>query len=149
MIIPKILLLTSAIGAAALAAPATADGPQVLHFRAETVQTRLVDVAPPRPSLGDSEVASGLLVDGNGRTLGRFGTTCTRVGLRPGLAQCDGWGTFPGGRLTVAGLVRDGADRQLWAITGGTGSYRAARGELRLEDMKEGQTALTATFVDG
>jgi len=151
MFLAKTLLLAGTLGAVALASPATAGERQTLHLRALTTQTRYVDLTLPRASLGDEQVASGTLVDDRGRRSGTFGAACTVVGATAGrhLLRCDGWASLADGELTFAGLSRTGANRHTLAITGGTGSYRTARGEIKLRDVADRETDVMVLLADG
>jgi hypothetical protein len=148
MFLAKTLLLTSTIGAISLASPAAAGGPESVHLTAVTTQSRIVDVAPGRTALGTRLVASGVLIDVRGRRSGRFGAVCTVVGVAAGRTAelCEGWGSLPEGQLTFAGRSDTASRQNLGAITGGTGRYGGARGEIRLVELRARRTAVTILF---
>jgi hypothetical protein len=151
MFVAKTLLLAGALGAAALAAPGRAGGPQTMHLWAKTTQTRLVDMPPAHASLGDEQLASGRLVDDFGNAAGTFGVGCTAVGVFRGrvLLRCDGWAALAGGQLTIAGRTRSDTGDSTFAVTGGTGLYRTARGDVQLHQVANRNTAVTVTLIDG
>src|SRR3981081_1199110 len=60
---------------------------------------------------------------------------CVRISPKDGTYECN-WTTFLGnGQITVAGPFFDTKSSVL-AITGGTGAYRNARGEMNLKSLK-------------
>ena len=63
---------------------------------------------------------------------------CLRTVTGAGAAYECNWTTrLAGGQITVEGPFLDAADSTL-AITGGTGSYRGARGEMELHSREQG-----------
>jgi hypothetical protein len=57
-----------------------------------------------------------------------------------------GEGSVAGGQLAFAGMSRNNGAEDTLAITGGTGLYKAARGEIRLRGDKNDEHA-TVTLV--
>jgi hypothetical protein len=139
-----------ALAAATLPAPAATRGLETLYLRADTLQTKTIHVMPTHTSLGDEQVTSGTLVTLNGQRAGTFGTTCTLIAIYPQftLDRCDGWGQLTGGQLTIAGISRSNSSHATWAITGGTGTYQTARGEVQLNQLTNHQTAVTVTLAN-
>jgi hypothetical protein len=146
----KAFPLALTLGAINLTTPQVAQAPQTFDLRADNEQTKTIRVAPARVSLGDEQVTSGVLVDVNGRRAGTFGITCTLIAVHPQytLERCDGWGQLTAGQLTIAGISKSNTSHATWAITGGTGSYRTARGELQLDQLNNHQTAVTVTLAN-
>ena len=63
---------------------------------------------------------------------------CMRLDVKTGTWECL-WTTFlPGGELTVQGPFYDTRDSTL-SITGGTGTYRDARGQMGLHALDGGK----------
>jgi allene oxide cyclase len=63
---------------------------------------------------------------------------CTRLDPKLGTWECL-WTTFlPGGQITVQGPFYDTRDSTL-SITGGTGAYRTARGQMQLHALDGGK----------
>jgi hypothetical protein len=149
MILAKAFPLALTLGAITLATPTAAHGPQTFNLRADNEQTRTIRIAPGRISLGDEQVTSGVLVDVNGQRAGSFGITCTVIAVYPrySLERCDGWGQLAGGQLTIAGVSRSNTSHAIWAITGGTGRYQTARGEVQLDQLNNRQTAVTVRLA--
>jgi hypothetical protein len=149
MILAKAFPLALTLSAITLATPTASHGPQTFNLRADNQQTKTIRVAPARVTLGDEQVTSGVLVDVNGQRAGTFGITCTLVAVYPQytLERCDGWGQLAGGQLTIAGSSRSNTSHATWAITGGTGNYQTARGEIQLNQLNNHQTAVTVTLA--
>ena len=149
MTLVKAFPLALTLGAITLATPTAAHGPQTFNLRADNQQTKTIRITPGRVSLGDEQVTSGVLVDANGQHAGTFGITCTLVALYPQytLERCDGWGQLTGGQLTIAGISQSNTSHATWAITGGTGSYQTARGEIQLDQLTSHQTDVTVTLA--
>lgn len=104
----------------------------------------VVDLGPEGDSLGDTLAFSNELYDeGNAEVLGRSQGACTRVEV--GAAwECTWTNMLPNGSLVVQGPFYDAADSVL-AITGGTGDYAGATGQMRLRAL-EGGTAFEFAF---
>jgi hypothetical protein len=149
MILAKALPLALTLGAITLATPTAAHGPQTFNLRADNQQTKTIHITPGRVSLGDEQVTSGVLIDANGQRAGTFGITCTLIAAYPQytLERCDGWGQLTGGQLTIAGISRSKSSHATWAITGGTGRFQTARGEVQVDQLNNHQTAVAVTLA--
>jgi hypothetical protein len=83
-------------------------------------------------SLGDTRVTRWTDLDRAGGTkIGAGRAVCTAAGSAGNVLSCIGSDSFPRGTLIWQG-VRDASlnrPRYRWAITGGTGKYRNARGQ--------------------
>jgi hypothetical protein len=67
----------------------------------------------------------------NKKKVGHDEGFCTRLDVKNGIWECL-WTTFlKGGQITVQGPYYDKRNSKL-SITGGTGAYRTARGEMSL-----------------
>jgi hypothetical protein len=103
-------------------------------------QLSLVDVGTPGPSAGDQVVLHDGLNRPDGSAAGSFQQACTTIVPGPspvaGAFECTGSITLAEGTLIIAGPFSATAPVQSQAITGGTGAFRAARGEvtIRAED---------------
>jgi hypothetical protein len=109
-----------------------------------------VDVAPDggAPSLGDYFVASEDLFR-DGRKVGISGVVCTfvRVEHPPSALQCQITARIGADQLTLQGLSFD-QPRNVLAITGGTGRWRNAGGQVVARDVSEGESAVTVFISD-
>lgn len=123
-------------GARCRSSPAGASGHAAAHhtFRVTTITTELsqVDVGAKGPSLGDGIVVSAKLLQGR-HQVGHQGAVCTTVSLNRQQAQCVATYSFRGGQITAQALVRLGSPAPyLVAITGGTGQYKGAEGQIHV-----------------
>lgn len=115
------------------------------------------DIKPNGSSVGDEFLLSQTLAGstGAGTTTGTADTTCTyvRIVREEGNAtpmavavQCTGVATFGQDELTYQGLnsfTPGGASISKFVVTGGTGSYADAKGEVRVTETGAG----TSTFA--
>ena len=127
-----------AVAALALAGTASADSgghakPISLVEADKTLQPTFVDTGKPGASAGDMAVIhDGVLR--NGSPAGSYNQVCTvaALGSSPFTSEfeCVGSITFKDGTITMAGPFVPANAEQSAAITGGTGAYRTARGEI-------------------
>jgi hypothetical protein len=96
--------------------------------------------------IGEFLVNQGTLIDDRGRTVGHYaahipGTTvATDV---PPQVQLTTTLSLAGGQITAQGLEEPPADGGTIAVTGGTGRYLGAKGEMRFHDTGETTTDIT------
>ncbi len=100
----------------------------------------------PGDHIGEFLVNHGTLTDPAGKTIGHYafhilGTTVAANGALPEV-QLTGTLSLPDGQITIQGLEEPPTDAGTIAITGGTGRYRLARGELRFKDTSDTTTDL-------
>ena len=103
-----------------------------------------LDLGAPGPSVGDQQIISMDVFKGDKR-VGESHVVCTTV--RAGIVQCDNVTNLPGGQIVATGLVTDAQEEQspfTQAITGGTGFYRNAHGQLTVSEA--GPEPATLTF---
>ena len=103
-----------------------------------------IDLGVPGPSVGDQQIISMDVFKGDKR-VGESHVVCTSV--RAGIVQCDNVTNLPGGQIVATGLVTDAQEEQspfTQAITGGTGFYRNAHGQLTVSEA--GPQPATLTF---
>jgi hypothetical protein len=145
------------IVAAALAAltltslsPASAHKPRddVFTITTKTIAQTPMDPAQP-PKLGDTSVITEDAYR-YGKKVGTSDLQCTIVRLDLAkhffAAQCFNTTVLPGGQITAQGYVTSNEIEQVpfkQAITGGTGEYRNARGELTVDEAGDGPAHLT------
>ncbi len=97
------------------------------------------------PGVGGADVKGNILTfnnpiynAANTKRVGHDEGFCTRVDPKLGIFECL-WTTFlHGGQITVQGPFYDTRNSVL-SITGGTGSYRRARGQMRLRSRNGGK----------
>jgi hypothetical protein len=124
-------------------APAGGPATRTLTILLKNSTVRTLDLAPAGPSQGDMRIITGpLFAPGGTRRIGRTDLVCTVTDPGKGAAakrqqtECEETFTLSGGTITAQGLhartalaahalpFRD-------AVTGGTGRYFGARGDLR------------------
>lgn len=135
---------------------ALADGDRgSLRFRATQTQFEALDDGAPGTSLGDVIVYADQFTDKRGREIGRDGGTCTTTTLLPGggiSMDCAATLVFPRGRITVHGETTFAGATDLPpftnAITGGTGAYRGAAGELHGDPLSATDYEYTVRLAD-
>ncbi len=133
-----------AVAALALAGTASADTAAKSHgshdrtirlVEADTqLQPTFVDTGKPGPSVGDIVVARDEVLRENGSPAGTFRQTCTLVDLAgnpfTSTYECAGSIALKDGTITMEGPLTPSQPESVAAITGGTGDYRTARGEI-------------------
>jgi hypothetical protein len=112
-----------------------------------------IDVGAPGFSLGDEVVFAGNLLR-DGKQVGRVGVVCTFVSTQnPDRveAQCPATATLPGGQITIQGVIVNRALNWTLPITGGSGLYDRARGQVVSRDVStptQPQVELTFYLVN-
>jgi hypothetical protein len=133
--------------------------PVMLVTLTHTNQTDF-DLGAPGPSVGDRFIVFGDAVR-SGAPGGTGGYECVTMLFRPGPSptaepaaltdQCSATLSLPEGQITAQGLVnRAGPIPVTIAITGGTGAYRAAHGEIETSGPNQaGDEPLTVRLILG
>jgi hypothetical protein len=128
----SIALTVAAVAAVATAAAASGDGArEVISFTTKQAHQTLLDHGEPGFGVDDIVVFSNDLYQ-HGRKIGEDGGTCTVIRVAPdgeATMYCAGNNSLPDGQISVAGFAAPGAPFEL-AITGGTGRYRTAHGQV-------------------
>jgi hypothetical protein len=105
-----------------------------------------LDLAAPGAGPGDQFTGTGDLFDDRGQKVGTSTFTC--ITAAEGLNQCAQVYALPGGKITTTGTTHPDSsatpifDARL-AVTGGTGRFVGAVGELRLVQTTTSQATLT------
>jgi hypothetical protein len=142
-----VLLATGLLGAGA------ARGETAIHVLWPTKSIKAeLDFGPKGPSMGDRIAARGPLVDPGDRSkkVGRAYVDCLVVKSFAGghgLFDCSYVLQLEGGTLTLTGIDPPGPSVVEFAVTGGSGDYRDARGDAVLTDFSKG-TDMMITLVD-
>ena len=142
-------LLVTTLSFASFASAHT-DNVKVLHLTGVQVEANEVDHDPAsdEPALGDGFVLSeDLLRDGH--KVGISGVACTFVRLEnpPSALQCQISARIGGDQLTLQGLAFD-QPRNVFAITGGTGRWRNAGGQVVVRDVSDTESDITLFITD-
>jgi hypothetical protein len=134
------------------------DQVQTIRLTATSFADKDIDLNSRGLSLGDYFVATENLFR-QGTKVGTDHATCTLTRLEPPTgtpkrfaAQCLATLVLPEGQVTAQG-VRTGAlsqrqpPRFTLAITGGTGAYNTAHGQVRIVDLNATDSRLTLTLI--
>jgi len=131
----------------------------VISLFSSTVQFKQLDLGDIGFSLGDEIVLSDdLRTAKGGASIGSDGGVCTVVRVdnaatATGTLQCPVTLSLRDGQLFTVGLVHlaNGGltGTQVVAVSGGTGAFRAAQGELALEFLTPTETKYTITLRRG
>jgi hypothetical protein len=138
-----LVLLTATGTVAAASAVAAADASvehddgsrghrQIIELVAEQADDSLLDLGDTGFGLGDQLLIADVLTR-HGHEVGRSAGTCQIVRLagEEFTVNCVTTLALPEGQLTVQGsLTVGGADPFIAAVTGGTGAFRSAHGEM-------------------
>jgi hypothetical protein len=114
-----------------------ADKQQTIRVLAVFTEFAEIDVGAAGFSLGDEVVFSGNLLR-NGEQVGRVGVVCTFVSTANAdrvEAQCPATATLPGGQIAVQGVIVNRSLNFTLPITGGSGRYQGAGGQLVSRDV--------------
>jgi len=132
--LPLFAAAVVAAGGTAVASPGHHTGHTItLREASATVQPAFVDIGKPGPSAGDQVVVRDGLVAADGAAAGTIRQACTLIdaGANPFVStyECASSLELADGTITLAGPFVPAKAEQAAAVTGGTGAYRAARGE--------------------
>jgi hypothetical protein len=132
-----VLLAVAATGAVAATAAFAGgssglSGPRVIHVVERPTSDQVIDTGRSGDSPGDLlPFANAIYNWSNTRRVGHDQGNCIRVGAA-GHWECM-WTTFlAGGHITVEGPFVESRRTSVLAVTGGTGAYRNARGQMIL-----------------
>ncbi|MEO3765175.1 dirigent protein [Streptomyces sp. B8F3] len=142
----------------AVAAAAHPDDGSSARSRTIRVEARLqvgeeLDLGATGRSVGDQFIFSGDLVSTEApgeRPVGRFGGFCVITDLERNAGQCSSTAVLPEGQITVQG-EQDGIPAPspaVNAITGGTGEFRTARGQMTQRLLTPSTWKLTFEVFD-
>jgi allene oxide cyclase len=141
-------LAAVAVAALAVAAVAVASGssaapqitqPTMLHVVEHPVTDTVVNTGPRGDTTGDLLTFHNKLFNAtNTKVVGRDQGSCIRINPARGSWECMWTNFVPGGHITVEGPFFDSHD-SIVTVTGGTGGYRNARGQMLLHARANGQ----------
>ena len=114
-------------------------GPRVIHVVERPITDQVIDIGTKGDSPGDQlPFANPIFNAGNSVRVGSDQGNCVRASASQGRWECM-WTTFlPGGQITVEGPFLDARATTLLAVTGGTGNFRNARGQMVLHTRRDG-----------
>jgi hypothetical protein len=137
---------TAALTTTAVAATASAARPVRAHSAGATIHVVEHAITDTEiPTGGGKDVKGNILTFNNPvfdaadkKRIGHDEGFCTRIAPKQGIWECL-WTTFlKAGQITVQGPFYDTRNSVL-SITGGTGAYRSARGEMVLKSRNGGK----------
>jgi allene oxide cyclase len=142
------VLVATAIAALALAAlvAAAPSYAKTAHASGKTVHViEHANTDAEAPGVGGKDVKGNILTfnnpvfdTANRRKVGHDEGFCVRLQVKLGIWECL-WTTFlKGGQITVQGPFYDTRNSEL-SITGGTGAYEGARGQIDLKSRDGGK----------
>jgi hypothetical protein len=126
------------------------DAGDTFRVVAITAEEDFLDLGDEGFSLGDQGVFSENLLKG-GEEVGHSGGVCAVTSLEREEVHCVVTAWFQGGQITVQGLIGIGADAPdtfVLSITGGSGKYKGAEGEVHARSVSETKEILTFHFED-
>jgi len=146
-------ILAAAVAALTLISLSPASAHKANNDRVFTVTTTTIDKTPhdvtKPPELGDTDVITEDVYR-YGKKVGTSDLQCTlvRIDLPKHFfaAQCFNTTVLPEGQITAQGYVTSNEIEKVpfkQAVTGGTGAYRNARGELTVDEAGDGPAHLT------
>jgi hypothetical protein len=145
-------ILAAAVAAVTLTSLSPASAHQskghVFTITTKTIAETPIDKTKP-PNLGDTNVITEDVMVGD-KKIGTSDLTCTLVRLQPVkpffAGECLSTTVLPGGQITAQGYVTSDELEKIpfkQAVTGGTGAYKDARGELTVDEAGDGPAHLT------
>jgi hypothetical protein len=126
-----------ALGSSSQGAGSTGGGQTIRVIAVFTEFDPNIDVGAPGFSLGDEVVFSGNLLR-SGEQVGRIGVVCTFVSTANAAkveAQCPTTSILPGGQITTQGTIVNRSLNFTLPITGGSGRYLGASGQVVSRDV--------------
>jgi hypothetical protein len=112
-----------------------------LQFDVEFSPFNLVDLAEPGLSAGDVIVFDDVLLQ-DGEQVGGMAGTCVLIDATP-LANCTGVVTLDEQDTITFAFLNAPPPEKVFAITGGSGTYRTAQGDGLLVEFGDGTGSLT------
>jgi hypothetical protein len=124
-------LAVGGAGFASAASPAAQS--QTLRVRETITAVASVDAAPAGLSAGDESILHLRITSLAGKPIGVNNAVCTVLApVSAGLAHCVGTGSLPGGTIEWGGDLSLSGERDTFVVTGGTGVYRDAAGQINV-----------------
>jgi hypothetical protein len=155
----SVIALAITIGAVFAAASFASDNRASQHgrpltaFAVATAFTQVDVDGDGKLSVGDELVLQDDDYDRRGGTkIGTGTVTCVSVDPTAGNFDCQGSDVLPGGEIRESGRIVGGDPTHFhWAVTGGTGRYRGAGGQLdgTFVDPDLTQATIAFTLLDG
>jgi len=148
-----LLLVLGNLTLACASADSSRDHPQTMTLRLTDteVDSASLDLGAPGEGIGDQFVATGDLTrHGNPAGGAHLSCTLTRRAGTASTFQCSGVLALPAGQIAAQGaalLVDDQPIGFSLAVTGGTGAYRTAHGQLKTVELSSTERRITVELV--
>ncbi|MFN2489065.1 MAG: hypothetical protein ABR529_04890 [Actinomycetota bacterium] len=137
-----VALLALAIGVVSPALSSAKGGDRTIRVVSVNTEEEFVDVGAEGFSLGDEFVFASDLSK-HGKKVGHTGVVCTFTSLARGEIECVATASFRGGQIAGQGLVAGEPQSFALPITGGSGKFEGAEGELHVQEVTESKEILT------
>jgi allene oxide cyclase len=142
----RLLAALGVAGCLSLAGVVSAAEPETFTVVERATTDAVTDTGATGDSVGDILTFANEVFDAaNKEKVGTDNGWCVRT-VAGKAWECFWTLSLEGGQLTVAGPFLDGADSTL-AVTGGTGKYADAKGEMRLHARDEQGSEYDFTYV--
>jgi hypothetical protein len=127
------------------AAAGSSAAPKRIHLVEREAHVSYIDNGKPGPSAGDERLVSSVILTPGGRRIGQAAFICTIADFAGSTysGACHGGLVLPKGEIVgdfVFTQATDAAASVRQAITGGTGAYRDAIGQLVVKQVDSGPT---------
>ena len=129
---PGVAMLLLA-GAGVALGSSDVSSPETIHGVSKLTEGTTLDLSNCKCGLGDEQVGSFALYE-NGKRSGFSGVECTK---HTGFVVCEGVAKLANGQVSFSGVSFGSGDDHVWAITGGTGNYRNARGIVKVHSLND------------
>ena len=145
VVVAVLIGVSVAVGVAVASAHSHKPHRNKLQFTIKFSPFFLLDLGQPGPSQGDQIVSNDRLLNASGHEVGHDGIACTMTDPSVPEAACQGSFILPGGQITMQ-FLNTPPSTKIGAITGGTGRYRTARGEVKIVEPATGNLG-SVTFA--
>lgn len=147
VVVASALLVPGAVASAgADDADRTRGHETTLEFDVEFSPFNLVDLGEPGLSAADVILFNDVLLQ-DGQQVGRMAGTCVVIDATP-LANCTGVITLDEQDTITLAFLNAPPPEKVFAITGGSGTYRTAHGDGLLVEFEDNTGTLTLNVVD-
>jgi hypothetical protein len=116
---------------------------KTLRYNVTFVRDSQIDLGARGPSVGDERTFYDLLFDRSGKRAGYEGGVCAVESMNPPVFSCSITFSLAGGQIATQLLTSPGPAPKPFAITGGSGSYRNARGDGTLVEYGKRKGSIT------
>ncbi len=114
------------------------------HYTIQTTGRSFVDLPPAGSSPGDRVAFDNPLYNRtNTKHLGASQGECAQVGQAPNIFHCSAVFVLPDGQITTTGIADFAKPSPVVAITGGTGAYKTARGQVTFTQTSDTTDTIT------